>query len=151
MIRLRWLVLGIIALPFVEFAAFWAVAEKIGFAGALLAVLATSASGILLLKGGARLLFSQLATGRVVILSDEAARSGLLTALAGLLLAIPGFVTDAFAVLLLLPALKSLLLGARAVSPAGSRPPPPGVVDLDPQDWREERSRADGNPRIGRP
>ncbi|QCK85646.1 hypothetical protein E8L99_07645 [Phreatobacter aquaticus] len=154
MIRVRWLALGVIALPFVEFAAFWAVAGRVGFLGALLGVIATSFAGVVLLKGGARLLLAQLATGRVVVLSDEAARNGLLTALAGLLLAIPGFVTDAIALVLLIPALKTLLLGSRAVSAGSGRSPtPPGVVDLEPQDWRDESRRPDppGSPRIGHP
>jgi UPF0716 protein FxsA len=153
MIRLRWLALGVLALPFVEFAAFWWVAGRVGFLGALIGVVATSFAGILLLKGGARLLFAQLVAGRVVVLSDDAARSGLLTALAGLLLAIPGFVTDVIALLLLLPALKSLFLGARAVSTShGRTPTPPGVVDLEPQDWRDDSRRPEppGNTRIGR-
>ncbi|WP_170181902.1 FxsA family protein [Phreatobacter stygius] len=144
MIRLRWLILGVIALPFVEFAAFWWVAGRVGFFTALISVIATSMIGVMILKGGARLLFTQLAAGRVVLLNQGAARSGMLTALAGLLLAIPGFVTDLAAVALLLPALKALLFGTRALTPHGpSRtPPPPGVVDLDPGDWREETEPA---------
>ncbi|MGL4290457.1 MAG: FxsA family protein [Phreatobacter sp.] len=144
MIRLRWLILGVIALPFVEFAAFWWVAGRIGFLTALLSVIATSVLGIMILKGGARLLFTQLATGRVVLLNAGAARSGMLTALAGLLLAIPGFVTDVIAVALLLPAFKALFFGARELTPRGPgrTPPPSGVLDLEPGDWREETEAA---------
>jgi UPF0716 protein FxsA len=147
MIRLRWLVLGVIALPFVEFAAFWWVAGRIGFFAALLSVIATSLLGVAILKGGARLLFAELATGRVVLLNETAARSGMLTAFAGLLLAIPGFVTDLIALFLLLPVLKDLLLGGHAVAHRrpGHAPAPPGVVDLDPGDWREESGA--GGPR----
>lgn len=151
MIHLRWLVLGLIALPFLEFATFFFVAGKIGFIGALLAVFLTSFLGIVLLKGGAKLLFAQvMRSGGVVLMSGEAARSGMLTAFAGLLLAIPGFVTDIIAVILLVPALRGFLMG-RGVVTTGQRPPPPGVVDLEPADWREERRSPPADPRLGPP
>lgn len=150
MIRLRWLVLGLIALPFLEFATFFWVAGRIGFAGALLGVVATSVLGVMILKGGARLLFAQMAQGGVVLMSGNAARGSMLTAFAGLLLAIPGFVTDLIALILLVPGLKSLFLGGGALTPAPARrPTPPGVVDLDPADWREEQRRPPGDPRLG--
>jgi UPF0716 protein FxsA len=151
MIRLRWLVLGVIALPFLEFAAFFWVAGRVGFLGALFAVVVTSFLGIMILKGGARLLFAQMARGGVVILSDEAARNGMLTAFAGLLLAIPGFITDVFALVLLLPALKALAFGGLPASAPARRPGPTGVVDLDPQDWREEARRPPPSPRLDHP
>jgi len=151
MIQLRWLVLGLIALPFLEFATFFFVAGKIGFLGALLGVVATSFLGIMLLKGGASLLFSQVVrSGGVVLMSGDAARSGLMTAFAGLLLAIPGYVTDVIALVLLVPALKGLFARG-GVTTAGPRPTPPGVVDLDPQDWREERRPPAGDPRLRPP
>lgn len=150
MIQLRWLVLGLIALPFLEFATFFFVAGKIGFLGALLGVVATSFLGIMLLKGGASLLFSQVVrSGGVVLMSGEAARSGLLTAFAGLLLAIPGFVTDLIALVLLVPAIAGFFSSGSAVT--ARRPSPPGVVDLEPQDWREERRPPPGDPRLRPP
>jgi UPF0716 protein FxsA len=151
MIHLRWLVLGLIALPFLELAAFFFVAGQIGFLGALFGVVLTSFLGIVLLKGGAKLLFAQVVrSGGVVLMSGEAARSGMLTAFAGLLLAIPGFVTDVIAVILLVPALRGLL-SRGSLTTTGQRPPPPGVVDLEPADWREERRPPDADPRLGPP
>ncbi|MGU9980916.1 FxsA family protein [Phreatobacter sp. HK31-P] len=151
MIQLRWLVLGLIALPFLEFATFFFVAGKIGFFGALFGVVATSFLGIMLLKGGASLLFSQvMRSGGVVLVSGDAARSGLLTAFAGLLLAIPGFVTDVIALVLLVPALMGLFAGG-GVTTTGQRPTPPGVVDLEPEDWREERRPPPADPRLRPP
>lgn len=146
MIRLRWLVLALLALPFVEFAAFWWVAGHIGFLTALIAVIATSVLGVAILKGGAKLLFAQMAVGRIVLLNAHAARNGMLTAFAGLLLAIPGFVTDAVAVLLLLPAFRSLLFGDRGAPGRQRAPTPPGVVDLDPRDWHDDTSAARPQP-----
>lgn len=151
MIHLRWLVLGLIALPFLELVTFFFVAGKIGFFAALFGVVLTSFLGVMLLKGGAKLLFSQMVrSGGVVLMSGEAARSGMLTAFAGLLLAIPGFVTDILAVILLVPALRGFLMG-RGVAATGQRPPPPGVVDLEPADWREERRPPAADPRLGPP
>ncbi len=150
MVQLRWLVLGLIALPFLEFATFFWVAGQIGFFGAFFGVLLTSFLGIMLLKGGAKLLFSQvMRSGGIVLVSGEAARSGMLTAFAGLLLAIPGFVTDIIALVLLIPAIGGLLSG-RALTPA-QRPTPPGVVDLDAADWREERRPPPSDPRLNPP
>lgn len=150
MIQLRWLVLGLIALPFLEFATFFWVAGRIGFLGALIGVIATSFLGIMILKGGARLLFAQMARGGVVLMSGDAAKGSMLTAFAGLLLAIPGYVTDVVALALLLPALRGLLSGGGMMQTAPARRPPPGVVDLDPGDWREEQRRPPQDPRLGR-
>lgn len=138
MIRLRWLVLAVIALPFLEFATFFWVAERLGFAGALLALVGTSAAGVVLLRGGARVMLGRMARDGVVEMSGEAARNGALTAIAGLLLAIPGFLTDLLALVLLVPVAAALLRGG-TLAPAGQPAPRPGVVDLDPSDWREER------------
>lgn len=151
MIRLRWLVIGLIALPFLEFATFFVVAGRVGFLGALLGIFATSFLGVMLLKGGAKLLFGQvLRSGGMVLMSGEAARGGMLTAFAGLLLAIPGYLTDLIALVLLVPALRGLFTG-KAVSAAGPRPAPPGVVDLEPADWREESRPPHPDPRLHPP
>lgn len=148
MIRLRWIALAVLALPFAEFAAFAAVSGRFGFLPALFGVIATSVLGIIILKGGARLLFAQLATGRVVYVSEAAAKAGLSTAFAGLLLAIPGYITDILALLCLIPVLRQSLFGPRTdVSNDTRRPTPPGVVDLDREDWREEVRREGAAPR----
>lgn len=151
MIRLRWLVLGLIALPFLEFATFFLVAGKVGFFAALLGVFATSFLGIMLLKGGASLLFSQvLRSGGVVLMTGDAARSSMLTASAGLLLAIPGYLTDVLALVLLIPAVRGFFAGGGLMA-APQRQARPGVVDLEPQDWREERRAPPADPRLRPP
>lgn len=151
MIQLRWLVLGLIALPFLEFATFFLVAGKIGFFAALFGVLATSFLGIMLLKGGASLLFSQvMRSGGVVLMTGDAARGSMLTAFAGLLLAIPGYITDLLALVLLVPAMTGLLSGG-GLTTAPRRQAPPGVVDLEPQDWQEERRNPPSDPRLRPP
>lgn len=151
MIRLRWLVLGVLALPFAEFFAFWWVAARAGALVALVGVVATSALGVLLLKGGAKLLLAQVASGRVVVLSGEAARSGVMMAFAGLLLALPGFLTDVLALMLIAYALLSRTRSDVAAAGPARSPAPPGVVDLDPADWREDAARDPVRRRIRRP
>lgn len=148
MFRLRWLVIGLIALPFLEFATFFWVADEIGFLAALLALLATSALGVMLLRGGARVMLGRMARDGVVVVSGDAARNGALTAIAGLLLAIPGFLTDVLALLVLVPVAAGLLRGG-SLTPATQPAPARGVVDLDPADWHEERSRPLPDPRLG--
>ena len=64
----------------------------------------------------------------------EADGSGFLVLLAGILLLIPGFITDIMGLLLLIGPLR------RALGAALRRGPPPpradGVVDLEPEQWR---------------
>ncbi len=73
MVQLRWLV-SASSRAFLEFATFFWVAGQIGFLGAFFGVLLTSFLGIMLLKGGAKLLFSQvMRSGGIVLVSGEAA------------------------------------------------------------------------------
>jgi UPF0716 protein FxsA len=67
----------------------------------------------------------------------------LFTLLAGLLLLLPGFVTDLIAVLMLVPQIRRLLAAiiARTLRTEAARPPP-GVVDLEPGEWRDEPLRS---------
>ena len=135
---MAWLILlGIIALPVVEIALFVKSAEAIGvLATVAVAVLAVMSGAILLRVQGVAILWrarAQLARGEVPL--DEAF-DGLCLAAAGFLLVLPGFVTDAMAILLLLPPVRRGLklwlahrLGAMAVVPPSHRPPPPGVIE----------------------
>lgn len=113
-------------------------AAIIGFAWALVLVLAGSLTGALILRhaGG-----NHIARVRVrVALSDggvtalQADSSGFLVLLAGILLLIPGFITDIAGLLLLVTPLRQAL-GAWL---RGDAPPPrrDGVIDLEPEQWR---------------
>jgi UPF0716 protein FxsA len=129
------LLLALLMLPLAELAAFIAVAVAIGFFAALALVIAGSFAGLMILQraGGNHI-------GRMrVILNEgsftqlEADGTGALTLIAGFLLLIPGFITDAAALLLLVAPLR------RALAAALRRGPPPrqdGVVDLAPEQWR---------------
>jgi len=131
----KWLLLTLLALPFLELAAFVAVAGRIGFLPALALMLATSFAGTLVLRhaGGNHIARIRVALDDGGVTALHADSAGTLTLLAGILLLIPGFITDVVGLLLLLAPLRRALGGwlTRA-------PPPPradGVVDLEPEQW----------------
>ena len=136
---MAWLILaGIVALPVIEIALFVKSAEAIGvLATVAVAVLAVSGGAILLRQQGLAMLWrarAQLAQGQMPM--DEAF-DGLCLAAAGFLLVLPGFVTDAMALALLLPPIRRGLrrwlghrLGASVtMASAQRRPPPAGVIE----------------------
>lgn len=129
----KWLLLALVALPFAELAAFVAVAAAIGLLWALLLVIATSLVGGLLLRhaGGNHIARVRMAMGDGNISSLQADGTGSLMLLAGFLLLIPGLITDTIGVLVLLASLGAAL---RRGPPARS---PDGVVDLEPEQWRD--------------
>jgi UPF0716 protein FxsA len=139
---LRRLALFLLILPMLEVAIFVAVAISIGFWKATLLSIATSVAGAILLKiaGQPRLrqFQSSLAGGATTAVHLGGAE--LFTVLAGLLLLIPGFLTNLLALLLLVPALRRRFGGMAGdfIRTGGNRPAEPGVVDLEPGEWRDE-------------
>ncbi len=129
----KWLLLMLLALPFLELAAFVAVAATIGFGWALVLVLIGSFAGAWILRHATR---SHIARVRVALgegrfTALQADHDGGLVLFAGILLLIPGFITDALAVILLSLALWRTVSG-------GARPTPnDGVVDLPPEQWHQ--------------
>ena len=144
----KWLLLGVLTLPFAELAAFAAVAVAIGLLWALVLVVGTSLVGAMILRraGGSHVERVRVAMADGKASSLRADGTGAGTLLAGFLLVIPGFITDALGVLLLLGSLAATLRrGPRRASPAA-------VVDLEPDQWervpdppladdRDDRSR----------
>ncbi len=136
----KWLLLGMLLVPLAEVAVFIAVAAAYGFFLALgLQVLAMLAGVMLLRRAGG----NHIARVRMAV--DEGVSQGRFTALqadgtgglillSGILLVIPGFITDLIGLLLLLVPLW------RSVNRRLSRTAPPartdGVVDLEPEQWR---------------
>jgi UPF0716 protein FxsA len=129
----KWLLLMLVALPFLELAAFIAVAATIGFGWALVLVLAGSFTGAWILRHATSSHIARvrvaLGEGRVTAL--QADRDGGLVLIAGILLLIPGFITDTLAVIPLSAALW------RAVSGGGPAASNDGVVDLAPEQWHQ--------------
>lgn len=136
----KWLVLGVLALPLAELAVFIAVAAAWGFVTALALLIGLSLAGGVILRraGGNHVQRVRVAMrdgfGRQDFTALSADSTGGLTLLGGLLLAVPGLITGAIGLLILLVPLWRSLTGA-----LGRRPPPPapdGVVDLEPEQWR---------------
>lgn len=145
-----WLLLaGIVFLPFVEFAAFFWVAGRIGVLPALLALVATSFLGASLLRRqGGQALSRLVAAFRRGERQDGAARESLMVALGGVLMILPGFVSDVVGFALIVPSLvRTLREGpaapARTDSAPGTRPGAgrARVVDLREGEWRAVEER----------
>lgn len=131
----KYLLLAVLALPAIELAAFIGVAVAIGLLPALGLVAATSFAGALILRhaGGNHIARVRGALGQGSFTALTADGTGGLTLLAGILLLIPGFITDALGLLLLLVPLRRVLSAAfgRGQPAAGGD----GVVDLGPEQW----------------
>jgi len=132
----KWLLLAVVALPFMELAVFIAVAGAIGLLWALSLLLATSVAGALVLRhaGGNHIARVRIAMGQGNVTALQADSAGSLTLLAGILLLIPGFITDLLGLLLLLAPLRRALAVRLGLRPAAARPD--GVLDLEPKQWR---------------
>jgi UPF0716 protein FxsA len=131
----KWLLLGLLALPVMELLAFVAVAATIGFAWALILVLATSLAGALVLRhaGGSHIARARVAMAEGSFTAIQADGTGFLVLLAGILLLIPGFITDLAGLLLFLAPLRRRL--AAAFGAGQPTPRADGVVDLEPEQW----------------
>ena len=129
----KWLLLMLLALPFLELAAFVAVAAIIGFGWALILLLAGSFTGAWILRHAtsSHIARVRVAVGEGRFTALQADRDGGFVLFAGILLLIPGFITDALAVVPLSVALW------RAVAGVASAAPNDGVVDLTPEQWHQ--------------
>ncbi len=132
--------IGFLALPLAELVVFALVAMAVGIAGALVLMLLTSLAGALVLRHVGR---SGLAQVRRAVSDPGGARErstadGVLFGIAGILLVLPGFITDLAGALLLLGPLRRLIRATIGGATAGSRDPRrrDEVVDLAPTEWR---------------
>ncbi|EJW13079.1 hypothetical protein A33M_0571 [Rhodovulum sp. PH10] len=141
----KWLLLGVLLLPLAELVAFAIVSALIGGYGATVLVLVGSAiGGTMLYREGPDWLRSlrDVLAGRAS--PAMARRLPVRQALIAVLLAVPGLLTDAVALALLLPPVRTRLdmllgrIGPHDPGPgpgAGFRRPPGGMIDLDPDEW----------------
>jgi UPF0716 protein FxsA len=134
----KWIATGVLVLPLAEIVAFVVVASQIGFAKALVLVLLISFFGVLVLRhaGAGQVTRLRTAAGgnfRTIALGGAGAG----TALGGILLVIPGFVTGALGFLMIVPATRDWLVQT-ALRHLFDRPrqPPPGTIDLTPDEWQ---------------
>ena len=127
----KWLLMAVLMLPFLELAAFIAVAAEIGFLPALALIALGSFAGLLVLRhaGGSHIARVKVALGEGSFGALQADGRGSLILLAGILLLIPGFITDALGLLLLVAPLR------QGFGAAVRRGQSDGVVDLPPEQW----------------
>lgn len=104
---------ALIALPLLEIAGFVIVGKAVGVLGTLGLVLLSGLVGILVLRAkGMMLPFQLRAAVERGELPGRSIADAMLVALAGVLLIVPGFVTDIVALLLLLPPVRGLIYRA---------------------------------------
>ena len=144
-----WLALfGLLLLPFVEFAAFFWVAGRIGLLPALVVLVATSFLGASLLRRqGGQAMARLVAAFRQGEPPKGAARESFMVALGGILMILPGFVSDVVGFALILPSLLRDLAGGTSLRPVERRSRPRGdpkgrILDLDRAEWRSTDERA---------
>jgi UPF0716 protein FxsA len=140
MSMLKWALIGLLALPAAELAGFLLVAIAIGWLWATLAVVSTSALGIVLLRRTGRHALGRLTEalrhdGIAALRLDSPAVASLLGAA---LLVLPGFITDVVGGALFLPPFRkwaaSTLENATRAARQGHHGGDP-IIDLDPDEW----------------
>jgi UPF0716 protein FxsA len=134
-----WLLTAVLALPLAEIIVFVAVALWIGLGWALLAVVATSLTGALMLRmgGGGHVARMKVVLGAQRVTALEADSAGTMYVVGAILLLIPGFITDAIGALLLVGPLRRIFGALLLRAFARERPQREGVVDLDRDQWQQ--------------
>lgn len=148
--------IGVLALPVAEIVVFLLVVALIGWLATLTLFFLTSAVGIVLLRRSARSDFDRL---RSAVAADglravHLETPGMAPMAAGILLVLPGFITDLLGATLLLPAARRWLGGrfARAAERRRAARRDTRVIDLDPNEWqrlpdrRRRRRKTDASP-----
>ena len=138
----KWLLLGILILPVAEIVVFVAVAAQIGFANAFLIQFACSLLGVAMIRSVGRVRLGRLRSqfGESMIRTAQFDDADLARLVAGLLLVVPGFLTDVLGALLLLPAARRGLGAILQRASAARGGAQPGVIDLEPDEWRRQES-----------
>lgn len=137
----KWIFIGLLALPAAEVLAFILVASVIGWGWAAILFVATSVAGVLLLRRSGRADFERLraAFAREGIRAVHLETPGVGTMLGGILLTFPGFITDLLGAALFVPAVRrwaAIKLATRARRPRrGARDE--HIIDLEPGEWHQ--------------
>ena len=135
----KWIIAAILLLPLAEIAAFIVVAALVGLGVAFLLMLATTLAGFLVLRRAGR---GGIARFRVAVADTDVAgfqahASGLLTVLAGLLLFLPGFLTDLIGVALLIGPVRRWCGRTFRRWARRRNPPDRSTIDLAPGEWQQ--------------
>ena len=138
-----------IALPLAEILVLIAVADQIGIGWTVLALVAAAVLGVLVIR--------VLGAASLAALRDALARReppagplfrGACVLIAGVLLIVPGFLSDILALLLLIPPVRATLIGALWRQRSGGRRDGDGAMVID-GDYHEVQPDHD-DPRLGR-
>lgn len=138
----KWLLAGLVALMAAEITAFAAVAALIGLPQAFLLMVATSLMGVVVMRHPGRSRLDQMhdAVSKSGLPWIETGGDAFLSVAAGILLLLPGFITDALGLFLLLPPVRQWI-GASFLRYVQAGQPGPAVVDLDRRDWNQVPDR----------
>jgi UPF0716 protein FxsA len=130
--------------PVAEIAAFIIVAEMVGTAAALALMILVSVCGVLVLRrlGGGAVTRLRATAGSTQAIGMSLNGAGAATALGGILLAVPGFITGFLGLAMVVPASRRWVLATAKRIFAG-RPRASGseIVDLAPEEWRQVPDR----------
>jgi UPF0716 protein FxsA len=136
----KWIATGLLVLPVAELAAFILVASQVGFTTALGLMILISLAGVLVLRhaGGGAVTRLRMAAGRGAVRGVALDGPGAGAAVGGILMVIPWFITGVLGFLMVLPATREWLTGT-TLRHFTQRPrtPPPGTIDLAPDEWRQ--------------
>jgi UPF0716 protein FxsA len=141
----KWFLLGALALFAAELGALLLVGAVVGPGLAVALLFATSIAGVIVLQRPGR---AQLKRLRVAVTQSglpglEAGGDAFLTVSAGILLLVPGFITDLLGISLLLPPVRRWIGGRfRRVVQTHPGARPAAVVDLNREDWSRVPERA---------
>ena len=144
----RPIIAAILLLPLAEIVAFVAVAAWLGLGTAFLLMLVTSLLGFVILRRAGRSGLAHLRAAVDGIQMNEGTRLGpehLLTIVAGLLLIVPGFLTDLVGATLLIPAVRHLCGSTVRRWLHRRQPSDPSTVDLTPGEWTQVPDREISN------
>jgi UPF0716 protein FxsA len=138
----KWGFIGLLVLPAAELATFVLVASLIGWFRAAVLFVVTSVLGFLMLRHSGRRDFERLRSA----VAQEGLRGlhletpGAGTMLGGILLVLPGFITDILGGILLLGPTRRWFAGMltrRAEAVQRRRRDEQHIIDLDPGEWRQ--------------
>ncbi|MCX8999487.1 FxsA family protein [Rhizobiaceae bacterium BDR2-2] len=158
----RLLVPVLLLLPLAEIAVFVLVGQRIGVAATILTVLASTFAGLVLLRRQGVSMIRNLQAGTPGAAGGDEVMRSMLYMVAGLLLAVPGFITSALGLLLLLPFTRSFLWKSlkpdvivtrsarfyRRPDPGGNAESRrgPSVIDLDEDEFRRDDDGGSASP-----
>lgn len=147
---LKWLIIAILLAPVAEIAVFLIVVGQIGWLATIALTILTSLAGVGVIRaaGRARVARFRGAMGDGFVTGFEASGGGFLMVLAGILLVLPGFLTDIAGAVLLLPVVRRRLRMTIRRTPQQAAPDRRGsgrgpVIDLAPDEWRQVTDKSE--------